>query len=146
MCGGRAMTFNMDMFRPQCQYHPQGHSEAAKRATDAINLHWHAIGYDCVDKYVAVKLADGSSDGVLYETYQDAQRHQFDERLCAYIRLHPQLIDVCEAEIMLETNRRAYDAGGHLIDPDAPGGGKTAITPVRFEDRLRKLYTLRGSK
>jgi len=50
--------------------------DIACRARDAHNLHISALGRrEAAGKYIAIKLEDGSSDGVLYDTRNDAVRH-----------------------------------------------------------------------
>jgi len=97
-------------------------SDSAKRAADSINLHIHANGHDAFGKWVAIRLSDGSSDGVLYDTRVDAIRHQLHERQCAYFRIPPfgETISVAEAETFLNYNRSIYDAGYRMPDPEAP--------------------------
>ncbi len=99
------------------------HTDAAKRVCDSVNLHQLAgdAGWaweNVRGKWMAFKLEDGSSDGTLYDSKQDAIHHQSDEFLCMYLPLHPGAMNVCEAEIMLKFHRKAYDAGFRLPDPD----------------------------
>jgi len=129
-----------------CQHHPGGHLDSSKRCADNVNLHWAAIGYGSVGKWVAIRLRDGSSDGVLYDSKRDAVRHQFDEFLCAYVRLIGMQMPVCEAETYLETHRRLYDRGFRLADPDNKSGGRQALTSNRREDRERVLRILRAGR
>jgi hypothetical protein len=51
-----------------------GIPDDAKRLADAVNLHIHAQGNDAAFKAMAFRLEDGSSDGVLYDTRDDALR------------------------------------------------------------------------
>ena len=129
-----------------CRYHPGGHLDSSKRCADFVNLHWAALGFGSVGKWVAIRLRDGSSDGVLYDTKRDAVRHQFDEFLCAYVRLIGMQMTVCEAEIFLETHRRLYDRGFRLADPDAKSGGRQFLGSNRAEERLRVLRILREGR
>lgn len=132
-----------------CRHHPKGHSDPAKRCADQVNLHYAAneLGaWNAVGKWIAVRLQDGGSDGTAYETKGEAVRHQFDEFLCCYIRLIGQRMDVCEAEVFLETNRRLYDAGMRLADPDARSGGRQVIQSNRTEVRRQVLDILRRGR
>lgn len=129
-----------------CRLHPGGHLDSSKRASEAVNLHWAAIGYASVGKWVAVRLRDGSSDGVLYDTKQAAVRHQLDEFLCAYVRLIGMQMDVCDAETFLETHRRLYDRGFRLADPDSKTGGSQYLMPTKAEMRQRVLAILRSGR
>lgn len=119
------------------------HSDAARRCSDAVNLHVSALGFDARRKWVAVRLADGSSDGVLYDTRRDAVRHQPNERLAAYVRIAPGGMSVCAAESFLSFNRRAYDAGFRLTDPDDRNGGRQIIPRLTREDQARQMARLR---
>lgn len=122
----------------------RGHTDAAKRCADAVNLHRFALGYAAVGRWVAVRLADGSSDGTLYDTKHDAIRHQADEYLCAYIRLVPRAMSVCAAESVLRWHRMSYDAGAHrnLVDASDPRGGRELIPRITTEDHRRQVAAL----
>lgn len=113
-----------------------GHTDAAKRVSDAVNLHFAALGFDSARKWIAVRLHDGSGGEQLYDSKRDAIRHQLDEFLCAYICLTGTPMSVCEAEIFMMTNRKAYDAGFRLADPDAKSGGPDLIPRVATDHRL----------
>lgn len=118
------------------------HSDAARRASDAVNLHYAAIGTDAIGKWVAIRLADGSSDGVLYDRKRDAVRHQPDEKLAAYVRIRPGGMNVCAAESFMKMSRMAYDAGFRLADPDARHGGLDLIPRLTREDQGRQMAAL----
>jgi hypothetical protein len=118
------------------------HSSAAQRASDAVNLHVSALGFDACRKWVAVRLADGRSDGTLYDTKRDAVRHQSDEQLCAYVCVPPGGMTVCQAESVLAFHRRAYDAGFRLIDPDHAHGGLDHVRPLTVEQAHVNLAAL----
>lgn len=120
----------------------QHHSSAAHRCSDAVNLHVAALGFDAVRRWVAVKLADGRSDGTLYDTKRDAVRHQSDEKLCAYVCIPPGGMNVCQAESFMRANRLAYDAGFRLADPDASHGGRDLIPRITREDQAAQMARL----
>lgn len=121
-----------------------GHSTAAKRVSDAVNLHVAALGpWEAKGKWVAVRLANGRSDGTLYDTRRDAVRHQSDERLCAYVCVQPSGMSVCDAESFLSFHRKAYGAGFRLTDPDHQAGGRDVIRPVMAEQARAYLASLR---
>jgi hypothetical protein len=81
--------------------------------TDAMNL--AAVAGDG-GKWLAVRLSDGGTDGVAYDTRREAIRHQLHETLCAYVRAYE--ITAREAETVLAYHRAVYDAGYRLPDPD----------------------------
>jgi hypothetical protein len=97
------------------------YSDAAKRMSDIVNGIMVAQPWDVrIRSWIAVKLADGDTDGELYDTQQDARNHQSDEFLCAYLPLR-----TCgggmqprECEAYLAFHRMAYDNGYRLPDPD----------------------------
>lgn len=92
-------------------------SDAGRRAADIINLHRIAGG---VGRWVALRLSDGGSDGALYDSKPDAVDHQLHETQCAYTCVPPGPATPAEMTQWLDLNRRAYDAGYRLHEPDAP--------------------------
>jgi hypothetical protein len=107
-----------------------------------VNLHLLGAGFDAVRKFVAVRLDDGSSDGVLYDDKQAAVRHQLHEQLCAYVQITPSAMSVCAAESLLGTHRKLYDAGWRLVDPDHQAGGRDLIPRVTREEQVRQVGAL----
>ena len=119
------------------------HSDAARRCSDAVNLHLVALGHEAVRRWVAIRLIDGGSDGVLYDTKRDAVRHQAHEQRCAYVCVAPGGMSPCAAESYLATHRKLYDAGFRLADPDAPHGGRQVIPRLTREDQRAVMARLR---
>jgi hypothetical protein len=116
--------------------------DAAKRASDEINLHLAANGWATIQNcWVAIRLSDGGSDHVLYDTKQDAVRHQFWEFQCAYICLRSlvQGADAREMAIILRFHREAYEAGFRLPDPDAKNGGPDLLMTTREHDNIKRV-------
>jgi hypothetical protein len=70
--------------------------------------------------YMAFKLADGSTDGVLYPTKAEAIRHQSNEYLCVYFSFRRCMagINRKEAQLFLDMHRHIYDAGGRMTNPE----------------------------
>lgn len=97
---------------------PQQEIDAARRCAEAYNFQLTAHGMNASGKWIAVKLADGSSDATLYDSKADAVRHQLHENLCAYICIMPARMPVDDALSVLRTHRKLYDAGMRLSDPD----------------------------
>lgn len=122
------------------------HSDVAKRASEAVNLHLSALGFDAIRKWVAIRLSDGGSDGTLYDAKRDAVRHQLHEQLCAYVAVPPGGMNACQAESFMRTNRAYYDAGWRLPDPDAEHGGRAVIPRLAAEDQARQTSALVRSK
>lgn len=104
----------------------QQERDRAKRASDIVNekresLDWQTLKYG----WIAIRLSDGSSDGVVYDSKRSAVRHQLHEQQCAYIAFK-NLIGGASVNDMLRFLRfvtNAYDAGMRLPDPDALDGG-----------------------
>ena len=88
-------------FRPQW-------SNAAKRCSDIVNMHAVCGSYG---KFVAIRLSDGGSDNVLYDSYTDAVRHQLHEQYCTYFKVPPTGMEPREADAVLRYARWAYDNG-----------------------------------
>ena len=123
-------------------------TDAAKRARDIINSYTAYVPYEQrVRSWVALRLADGGSDGVLYDSKREAVRHQPDEFLCAYFsyRGAPNgFASVKDAAIWLEYHRQAYDAGFRTPDPDAASGGPDLIMPTPNEQVALQLGRWHG--
>lgn len=93
--------------------------DAARRASDHVNFHLHALGVAAVGKWVAIRLSDGSSDGVLYDKKADAIKHQLHETTCAYVQIPVGGMPPEDALVFMKYNRQLYDAGFRIADPDA---------------------------
>lgn len=119
----------------QCPQQAFGHSDAAKRVSEEYQLHRLADLYGSIGKWIAVALADGRSDHVLYDSKREAVRHQHhNEQWYAFIRIGPHTMTSCDAEIFLRMVRNLYDAGMRLTDPDAVHGGREVIKRSTVED------------
>lgn len=93
-------------------------TDEARRASDAVNKHLHEHGMNAIGRWVALRLSDGGSDGVLYDSKSDAIRFQLHENQCAYVQVLPEGLSVRAAQSVLNVNRQFYDAGMKLADPD----------------------------
>lgn len=123
--------------QPWCRQKAFGHTDAAKRLMDTYNLHRLALGYDAIGKWFAAALADGRSDNVLYDNKYECVRHQHhNEQYYTFIRIAPTGMALCEAEVMLNTQRRMYDSGLRMVDPDHKHGGPDVIKRLTVEDQL----------
>lgn len=123
--------------------HGPVHSDAAKRAADNVNMHYAAIGWEAVGKFVAIALQDGWSDHNLYDTYRDAVRHVSNEKRFTFIKILPMQMTACEAQIMLDFKRKANDAGFNVADPDDKKGGRDIVIRGRprevIQEQVRQL-------
>ena len=114
-------------------------TDDARRAYDIIRAYATFVDYETrVRAWVAIRLADGGSDGNLYESRREAVRHQLDEKLCAYFtyRNAPTgFSSVQDAQLYLDYHRMAYDQGASqaLADPDEPHGGRGLVMPTARE-------------
>jgi hypothetical protein len=97
---------------------PTEAADIGKRAAEAINLHVYGGN---VGKWVALRLSDGGSDGIPYDSRREAIEHQLHEQFCCYIRVTPDGITEQHALRFILINRALYDAGFRLADPDMPG-------------------------
>lgn len=111
--------------------------DIGKRASDIINLHITALTWEEIQfKFVAIRLSDGGSDNVLYDSKRDAIRHQVHEQQCAYVALRnmPTGSNPRDMAIYLKFNRDAYLSGMRLVNPeDQFGGPDLMITAKRYE-------------
>lgn len=98
----------------------QADLDAAQRMSDQISLHLVAQhdSWDAVGKWVAIRLSDGGSDGSLYDTRDDAIRHQLHEFQCCYVKIPPQGMPAKDALRYLQINRKLYDNGFRMTDPE----------------------------
>jgi hypothetical protein len=95
------------------------YSDAARRLSDAVNVHLLGQGTAVAGRWIAARLSDGGSDGVLYDTKADAVRHQLHEQLCCYVMIPLDGMSPRQAENYLRFNRQLYDAGMRITDPNA---------------------------
>jgi len=116
--------------------------DCAKRACDIVNAYYTTVEWvDLKDKFVAIRLEDGGSDGVLYDNKRDAVRHQRNEQQCAYVcfrNLGPTGARPREMAIYLQYNREAYDNGFRLTDPDDSRGGPQLLPTANLADTFRR--------
>lgn len=120
-----------------------GHSDAAKRVSDQYNLHLIGAGDQAKGMWLAVALADGRSDGVLYASRRAAVAFQHhNEQWYAFVRIMPTSMSTCAAEAFLRMHRLAYDAGFRLSDPEAAGGGYDIVPRITAEEHQAQIAAL----
>ena len=93
------------------------YSDSARRCSDIINMHVTALGFAVFGKWAAIRLSDGGSDNVVYDSKADAVRHQLHEQQCAYVMIPADGMSPQNAEIFLEFNRKLRDNGMRMSDP-----------------------------
>lgn len=112
--------------------------DAGSRMSDALNAQVVFGGIGCFGRWMAFALADGSSDGTLYDSRADAISHQKHEQLAWYEPVRPTGYSPDECALTLAYARAAYDSGWRAdVDYPAP------IMPVRIEDARTKVRQLR---
>jgi hypothetical protein len=113
---------------------PFGPSSAGKRVADAINLHVAVLPSEELirGRWVAVRLADGHTNGTAYDSRYGAVR---DHHLLTMAYAYPRIpLDGCTprmGETLLDLWRRAYDAGLRLDPAElaVTGDGLLLVTP-----------------
>lgn len=133
--------------QPQCPLGKlgAGHTDAARRLADQWNLHRVADPHGSIGKWIAVRLEDGACDGVLYDSKVAAIHHQKRlEKYYAFVCISVATMNYCDAEIYLAVQRRLYDRGFRMTDPDARSGGPDVIKRTTREDMF-SLMNLRGT-
>jgi hypothetical protein len=118
-------------------------SDAAKRASDIVNGYRAFVPWDELKtKVIAIRLSDGGSDGVLYDSKREAVKHQVDEFLCAYVFMRNLMGGATprEMELYLKWNRDAYDAGMRMPDPMDVNGGPELIMTAGRHDQLSAKF------
>lgn len=86
----------------------QADNDAGKRLHEAVGLHLVADYERAIRSVVIVSLEDGSTDGVLYDSWEDACRlldKYRDARWWAPVRITPDGITVRDATLLLRTLR-----------------------------------------
>ena len=117
-----------------------GHSDAAKRLSDTVNLH---VCAGIIRGVIAVALADGRSDGTVYPDRASAVAHQHhNEAWYAFIRLNPSTMSVCAAESVMRFQRQQAEiVRARRGDRN---GGLEVIPRLNMEDLERQLSAMAG--
>ncbi len=110
---------------------PEQYSDAARRCSDTITAHLLGDREAAVHSWVAIRLSDGGSDGILYPRKSVAVHFQLHEQQCMYLKIPADGITPKIAERLLQLSRILYDAGFRLADPDAD---TELVVPMRLED------------
>lgn len=102
-------------------------SNAGKRCAEIVT---QAVADGHRGLWVAIRLSDGGSDGVIYFSRAGAITHQLHETLCAYVQVPWDGMSGAEADLYLAFHRRCYDAGFRLSDPSDP----EPVMPANLEE------------
>lgn len=123
----------MSGIKPNFRPWTQQEKDRAQRAADTINELRQGLDWETLKQcWMAFKLSDGSSDGILYDSQATAIRHQLHEKQCVYISMK-NLIQGASAKELLRFfrfNEDAYDGGYRLPDPDSQKEGVAEIIPT----------------
>lgn len=109
--------------------------DSAKRFCDTIRLHQSILSKDEIlaGRFVAIRLADGGSDGVVYNTRAEAITAQRNSpSRCGYFQIPFETWTPRVCDSLLWYVRACYDAGNRE-DP-----AHQLIMPTRVED-VRKM-------
>lgn len=97
--------------RPDSAWHNE---DRAKRMADVLALHQTVLSRDelLVGRFVAIRLADGGSDGVAYDTRADAVEHQRNSMSRhAYFRIPLQRWGARQCDVLLWYVESCYNSG-----------------------------------
>lgn len=126
-------------------------TDAARRCFDELRQIATDVDYSTrtiSHSWVAIRLSDGGTDHTCYDRKQAAVQHQLHEQLCAYFSFRGSpngFASPLEAQIYLDWNRKAYDNGMRMPDPDDPTGGPDLIMPS-MDEHLRNQMSRLGSR
>lgn len=108
-----------DYVAPPADYKWKTGHDIAKRMADTVALHQVALdkGAILAGRYVAIRLADGGSDGIAYDTYAECVTHQRHEATrMAYFKLPLERWNAPTCDVLLWYTRKCYDSGWR-VDP-----------------------------
>jgi hypothetical protein len=121
------------------QFAPDFIPDDAKRFADIVNGYVAFVNpMELRQKWIAVRLSDGGTDGTLYDSKRDAVRHQLDEFLCCYFSFRNCMggISARDAARYMEYNRLLYKGGARMPDPDRSDGGLDTFLSVSDYDLM----------
>lgn len=83
--------------------------DKGKRASEIVAQHLETDREQAIHSWVAIRLSDGGSDGVLYPLKEIAVEFQLHETQCAYLRILPTGISPHEARSFLYSIAQLYE-------------------------------------
>jgi hypothetical protein len=101
-------------------------TDRGRRLADHV-LAARAIGGEGM--WIAARLSDGATDGIVYASKAEAVKYQLHETQCAYLVVPPAAMPVAEATAYLELHDKIYAAGMRLQDPDTQPIMTRALMP-----------------
>lgn len=96
-------------------------TDAGRHLAEAVNLASIVGG---AGKWVAARISDGKTDGNVYDTKGDALKHArinlriLHETQCVYVKIPIGGMPDKEATDYIAVNRKLYEGGMRIIDPD----------------------------
>jgi hypothetical protein len=87
----------------------QSWRDKGQRCSDIIRQHLLDDNELARQSWVAIRLSDGGSDGILYPLKEIAVYHQLHEKQCAYLRVLPTGISAREATSFLYHMAQLYE-------------------------------------
>lgn len=118
-------------------------SDAAKRVSDAYNLHRVSDPIGSIGKWLHVKLEDGTGGNTLFDSKVEAERDTGHmEMYYAFPQVGPWPMTPELAETFLHLHRRMYENNLKMADPDAAGGGHEMIRRTSREDQFNQVRNL----
>jgi hypothetical protein len=117
---------------PPREYQWRTSREAACRMRDIVATHQMVLSKDEIlaKRFIAIRLSDGGTDGAVYDSREDAIRHQLHETLCAYVQVPLERWNAETCDALLWYVRSRYDAG-YRAAPD-----RQLMLPTRMEGLL----------
>jgi hypothetical protein len=113
-------------------------TEEGQRASDVVQGHL-ATNPAAVGRWVALRLSDGGSDGVVYDTRADAIRHQHSPEYCCFVKIPPTGFPPGDASRFLLLSRAFEKGGFRLIDPEDKREPIMPWTDEEFSDVMRVI-------
>jgi hypothetical protein len=131
---------------PGCRFAREsdgGHDDSARRVADLYAL--HRIAGARPGQVFAVRLSDGTSDGVIYDDKAAAVCHQHGSpRWYAYVFIGAPHMSVCESASFMRMKRHAAHLADITADPDDSRGGPDVIPRLTVEGRENQIRALDG--
>lgn len=121
--------------------------ECGRRISDIINdKREHYSWEELRRSWMAFRLKDGGSDGVLYATRRECVRHQVDEMRCMYLACQSFAGGAKPKDMAILTLywREAYAAGFRGTDPQHEHGGREPIPTARAVDAVKSKLAIPG--
>jgi hypothetical protein len=121
------------------------YGDAVHRICDTYNLHKLADPYGNIGRWFAAALADGTTDGQLYDSKRDCIRGQkHNEFYYMYLQVTPGDLEPRACAALLDVHRRMYAKGIRVPDPDHHGGGRDLIHRLTWEDMRNQIRSMFG--